>query len=107
MQDAGLYREDASMNRHGNPWIVTGPPAAAIAVGRVEPTLLRWVGADQIGDEIKLLNTAGEVVWHARAIAGMHEADESMRGETWAGLTAPVMESGTLYITWRQFGRTA
>lgn len=107
MQGVGVFRQESTYNRGGNPYIITGPMTATLVAGRMEPTLLRWVGPRVTGDEVKIVNSAGNVVWHSIARQGLPEADESMRGEIWTGARVSVMRSGTLYLTYRQFGRTS
>ena len=106
MQSAGCYREGANLNRGGNPWIIRKGSPAALTAGRLEPMLVRWVGPRITGDQVQILNAAGNVVWASSARQGLPEADDSMRGETWTGVTIPTMDSGTLYLTYRESGRT-
>ena len=99
MQSAGLFRGiSAYHNLGGNPWIITGPIAAGITTKYVLPMTLRWVNPQNTLDEIKLLNTAGEILWHSFAVAGQEEEDVSMRGEVWVGIKVPTFKSGILYI---------
>ncbi len=107
MQAEGLYREDAHVNRGGNPWVITGFVAFPLSLGRVEPMLIRWVAPRVTGDEAQLQDTAGNIVWHSSARQGLPEADPSVRGEFWTGLKLTKLDSGTLYITTRAFGRTS
>lgn len=106
-QNAGLYREEATYDRGGNPYVITGVMAGALVAGRMEPMLIRWVGPRVTGDEVKIVNSTGDVVWHSIARQGLPEADESIRGEIWTGARVSVLGSGTLYLTYRQFGRTS
>ena len=105
-QGAGLYREEATYDRSGNPYVVTGPMNGALVTGRMEVWNLRWVAPRVIGDEVRIVNSAGDTVWHSVARSGLPEGDNSIQGEIWTGARVSVMESGTLYITFREFGRT-
>ena len=105
-QNAGLYREEATYDRSSNPYVVTGPMNGALVVGRMEVWSIRWTAPRVTGDEARIVNSAGDTVWQSIARSGIPEVDDSVRYETWTGARVSVLESGTLFVTYRQFGRT-
>lgn len=105
-QGLGLYRQESTYDRSGNPYVITGPMSAVLASGRMEVWSIRWTAPRVTGDEARIINSAGDTVWQSVARSGLPEVDDSVRYEIWTGARVSVLESGTLYVTYRQFGRT-
>ncbi len=105
-QGLHLYRQNAHYNRGGNPYIITGITEGALVAGRIEVWQLRWVAPRRTGDTVRIVNSSGQTVWESVARTGMPEADATVQGQIWTGARVSVMESGTLFITYRQFGVT-
>ena len=105
-QGIGLYRQNAHFDLTGNPYIITGPTDGPLVAGRMEVWQLRWVAPYRTGDEVRIVNSSGQTVWSSVARQGLPETDDGVQGQIWTGARVSVMQSGTLFITYRQFGVT-
>lgn len=66
--------------------------------GRLRIHGVRWIGQTNVGDEIKITDNSGRVIWHSTCIAFQATTESELRWWLRDGLRLPVMQSGRLYV---------